>query len=75
MADWLAFGQAVLDAGGWAVVVALVTGFLVSLWKGWLVFGKWHWPVVKENEDLRAALLKATIALARRDRPSRRPDA
>lgn len=54
MADLPAFSSSLIEAGGWAVVVLIVTAILVGLWKKWWVPGFWH---DEKDAALKAALL------------------
>lgn len=75
MAEWLALAQALVEAGGWTVVVvmALVAG--VGLWRGWWVLRPWYREKADEVIKLRAAMDKMIAAELSRERRRRRTDA
>ena len=74
MAEWLALAQALLEAGGWTVVVVLVTLFIVGLWRGWFVLRPWYREKVDELDRIKAAMDKMIAAELARERRRRRSD-
>lgn len=72
--EWLALGQAITDAGGWAAFLALVVLVGIGLWRGWWVPGFWHRELEAEVRQLRQTVLRMTGELAR-ERRRRRGDA
>lgn len=74
MAEWLALGQSIIDAGGWAAFFALVSLTGVGLWRKWWVPGFWYSDIETEVKALRKTVLTMTAELAR-ERRRRRTDA
>lgn len=73
MDTWLASGQAIVDAGGWAAFFALLVLVGVGLWRRWWVPGFWFTELEAEVKALRKTVLTLT-AQVNRDRRSRRTD-
>ena len=74
MDSWLALGQAITDAGGWAAFFGLVSLIGIGLWRRWWVPGFWHSELEAEVKQLRKTVLSMTAELAR-ERRRRRDDA
>lgn len=75
MESWLALGQSITDAGGWAAFFGLVSLIGIGLWRGWWVPGFWYKERDADVKELRKALADQTAAELERERRRRRGDA
>jgi hypothetical protein len=71
---WVALGQTISEAGGWAAFLGLVCLIGVGLWRRWWVPGFLFVELEAEVKLLRKSIVSLTGQLAR-ERRRRRTDA